>query len=277
MILDTHQHFWQLSRGDYPWPDDSVAPIFRDFMPADLSPHLKRNGVSKTIVVQATDTIAETEFLLDLAAGENFIAGVVGWVPLDAPDVAATLERLRKQPYLLGVRPMLQNIDDSNWILRDDVQPAIAHLQATGLRLDALIQPRHLGAIMRVAEAYPDLKIVIDHIAKPVMGIDPTPDAPWRAGMASLATCPNVYCKLSGMLTEIGPDWSQGGIAQFGAHVLACFGPDKIMWGSDWPVVNLAAEYDAWCQTAQDLTKHLSPEEKHSIFWATGHRFYGLS
>ncbi|MDO6731837.1 amidohydrolase family protein [Marinovum sp. 2_MG-2023] len=277
MILDAHQHFWQLSRGDYPWPDESVAQILRDFLPDDLAPHLNANDVAKTILVQATDTVAETEFLLALAEQHAVIAGVVGWVPLDSPDAPDLIDRLRRNPMLKGLRPMLQNIVADDWILRPEVQPALAHMQAIGLCLDALIQPRHLEAIACVAKTYPDLKIVIDHIAKPDMGAGNLPDGNWINGMSALACCPNVFCKFSGMVTEAGPAWSLDQIAPFADHVLNCFGPSKLMWGSDWPVVNLASDYPTWCQTARKLVRHLSEDAQHDVFWRTGTDFYNLS
>jgi len=275
-MIDAHQHFWTLARGDYPWPNETVAPIFRDFSPDDLAPLLTRAGVRRTVLVQATDTVAETEFLLDLAETHDFIAGVVGWVDLSAADAIATIDRLRANPRLKGLRPMLQNIEDTDWILRPDVRPALAHMAETGLRFDALIQPRHLPPMLEIARRHPGLKIVIDHIAKPKMGNGRKPEADWVDGMQQLAACPNVWCKLSGTITEIGPDWQRADIAPFAATVLEAFGPGRIMWGSDWPVVNLAGVYQSWVETARALTADRSEAERAQIFGATAQRFYGL-
>lgn len=277
MKIDAHQHFWTLARGDYPWPDDSVAPIFRDFGPDDLAPLLAGTGIERTVLVQATDTVAETEFLLDLAARHAFIAGVVGWVDLTAPDAIATIDRLRADPRLKGVRPMLQNINQDDWILQDAAQPALAHLQKVGLRFDALIQPRHLPVIDALAARYPELPVVIDHVAKPGMGGGGAPDAAWKDGMTRLAARPNLWCKLSGMVTEIGPGWQYGDLSPFAAHVLAVFGAGRVMFGSDWPVVNLASDYRTWVETAMRLTAQLSPSEQLALWGGTAADFYGIN
>ena len=171
---------------------------------------------------------------------------------------------------------MLQGIHEDDWILRPEVQSALAHMQEVGLCFDALVQPRHLDAVARVAKSYPELKIVIDHIAKPDMGAGKAPDGSWSKGMAALGQYPNVYCKLSGMVTEIGPAWSRDQIAPIADHVLNCFGSSKLMWGSDWPVVNLAADYETWLRTARQLVDQMSPDEQHDVFWRTGHAFYNL-
>ncbi len=276
MIVDSHQHFWQLSRGDYVWPNESVAPIFRDFAPADLAPHLAEAGVRQTVLVQATDSVAETCFLLDLAAQHDVIAGVVGWVDLRAPDAVATIDSLRSSPWLKGLRPMLQSIADTDWILRDAVQPALAHMQNVGLRFDALVQPRHLDPLATMATRYPGLAMVIDHLAKPVMGNGQDPDPDWRDGIGALAALPNVWCKLSGMVTEIGPDWRQEDLAPFAQAVMTAFGPDRVMWGSDWPVVNLAADYATWFATAKRLVGHLSEDDRGRVFGHVARAFYRL-
>lgn len=275
-MIDAHQHFWCLSRGDYPWPNEDVGPIFRDFGPEDLAPLLARAGVARTILVQATDTVAETEWLLGVARDFPAAAGVVGWVDLAAPDAIATIDRLRADPLLKGLRPMLQNIADTGWILRPEVRPALAHMAQVGLRFDALIQPRHLPAILTLAEAHPELPIVIDHIAKPRMGGGAAPDEAWAAGMRVLAARPNVWCKLSGMITEIGPGWQYGDLAPFARLVLELFGASRCLWGSDWPVVNLAGGYQGWVDAARALAGPLSPAEKERLFTGSACAFYGL-
>lgn len=276
MIIDAHQHFWSLGRGDYPWPNDTVAPIFRDFGPGDLAPLLAKAGVDQTVLVQATDTVAETEFLLNLAQQSPFIAGVVGWVDLADPDAVATIERLRTNPLLKGLRPMLQNIADTAWILDPALTPALTHMAETGLRFDALIQPRHLLAILQLAERHPDLQIVIDHVAKPAMGNGQVPDTDWMAGFAALAQCDTVWCKLSGMVTEVGPGWTRADITPFAEHVLDSFGPQKTIFGSDWPVVNLASDYQSWIETVRRLIKDLSAEDQQRIMGLNAQQFYQL-
>ncbi|WP_299843191.1 amidohydrolase family protein [uncultured Paracoccus sp.] len=276
-MIDAHQHFWQLGRGDYAWPNADVEPIFRDFGPSDLAPLIEAAGIDQTVLVQATPTVAETEFLLQIAARTPFVAGVVGWVELTAPDAVATIERLQADPALKGLRPMLQGIEDTDWILQAAAEPALRHMAATGLCFDALVQPRHLEAIARIATRHPDLRIVIDHMAKPHMGGGRAPEAVWLNGMDALAALPNVWCKLSGMITEIGPDWTMAGLTAHAAHVLDRFGAGRVMWGSDWPVVNLAGDYAGWYQAALDLTAGLSSEDRERVFDGTARAFYGLT
>ncbi len=275
-MIDAHQHFWQLGRGDYDWPNESVAPINRDFGPDDLGPLLSAAGVRQTVLVQATPTVAETQFLLNLAARTPFVAGVVGWVDLTAPDAIATIDALRRDSMLKGLRPMLQSIQDTDWILQPAAEAALRHMAAVGLRFDALIQPRHLDAMARLARRHPDLAIVIDHLAKPRMGQGILPDAAWLDGMTALAELPNVWCKLSGMITEIGPGWQPEELGAHAAHVLARFGASRVMWGSDWPVVNLAGNYADWLSMARRLTSGLSPAEASMVFEGTARAFYGL-
>lgn len=275
MIIDSHQHFWTLSRGDYAWPDDSVAPIFRDFSPSDLLPLLKAAEVTRSVLVQATDSIQETVFLLDLAKNHDWIAGVVGWVDLTAQDSNEKLDQLRAHPQLKGIRPMLQGIDNTEWILHSDAAQALDYMQKVGLRFDALIQPRHLPVIEKLALRYPDLAIVVDHIAKPVI-TSAAVDFAWQEGIKRLASLTNVYCKLSGMVTEAGPHWCLQDLQPFSELVLQEFGPDKVMFGSDWPVVNLASDYATWLETVQTLIADFSESDQKKIMGLTAVKFYGL-
>lgn len=271
-MIDAHQHFWQLSRGDYDWPNASVAPIFRDFGPDDLAPLLAAAGVTQTVLVQATPTVAETRYLLQLAARTPFVAAVVGWVDLTAPDAVESIDALRTDPLLRGLRPMLQSIDQTDWILQPAAQAALCHMARVGLRFDALIQPRHLPVIAALAQRHPDLPIVVDHLAKPAMGAGKVPDVAWLQGISALAALPNVWCKLSGMITEIGPDWMPADLTRHAAQVLQEFGPDRVMWGSDWPVVNLAGDYAGWVAQARTLVG----EGAGQVFGGTARAFYGL-
>ncbi|WP_299427631.1 amidohydrolase family protein [uncultured Shimia sp.] len=276
MIIDAHQHFWKLKRGDYPWPNETVADIFRDFEPADLAPLLAAAGVDRTVLVQATDTVAETEFLLQIASEVDWVAGVVGWVDLAVPDAPKVIDRLQQNSTLKGLRPMLQNIEETGWILSDTVAPALSHMADLGLCFDALIQPRHLEPISQIARLHPSLPIVIDHIAKPKMGGARTPDTEWMQGMRRLAELPNVHCKLSGLVTEIGPAWTMSDLAPFAAHVLQFFGPDKTLFGSDWPVVNLASTYTDWRGTVDTLLSKVSAVDRAKIMGGNAQAFYGL-
>jgi L-fuconolactonase len=274
VIIDAHQHFWLIARGDYSWMDDSVADIRRDILPKDLAPIAAANGIDGTVVVQAAPTLDETRFLLGLAEANALIRGVVGWVDLTG-DVPAQLAAIA-HPALRGIRPMLQDIDDTDWIARGDVRAGLGHVAAAGLRMDALITPRHFGVIDDLARALPELPIVVDHCAKPVFdGTDPG-DA-WRDGMRALAAHPQVFCKLSGLANEFGPGWSEETLRPVFDHVLAVFGAERVMWGSDWPVLELAGDYPAWIATAQRLGATLPESDRGALFGGTAARFYGLA
>lgn len=273
MIIDAHQHFWRIARGDYGWMTDQVAPIRRDILPADLEPLARTAGVTGTVLVQAAPTLDETQFLLALADRSPLIRGVVGWIDL-TDDVAAQLSRIA-HPALRGIRPMLQDIDDTRWILQDGVIDALRQVAGAGLRLDALITPCHLPVIEELAGRVPSLPIVIDHCAKPVFdGTDPGPD--WRRGINALATHPQVFCKLSGLANEFGPGWSADTLRPVFDHVLQAFGPERLMWGSDWPVLELAGTYADWLQVAQTLCAALSDADRAQVFGQTAIRFYDL-
>ncbi len=271
-MIDAHQHFWRLDRGDYGWLGPALAPIYRDFSPDDLAPLLARHGIERTILVQAAPTVAETRFLLDVAARTPFVAGVVGWADFSAPDAAATIADLARDSRLVGLRPMVQDIADDDWLVRPELAPAFRALAAHGLVFDALVLPRHLPRLLVVAERHPDLAIVIDHLAKPEIRarrLDP-----WRAGMAALAARPNVFCKLSGLVTEAGPGWTAADLRPYVAHVLAAFGPERLMWGSDWPVVDLAGGYDSWRAASLALFDGLSAAEREAVLGGTAARVY---
>lgn len=250
--IDAHQHFWRVERGDYGWLTPDLAPIHRDFGPDDLRPLLARNGIAATILVQAAPTTAETRYLLDIANATPEVAGVVGWAPLAAPDAVSQITALAADPLLVGLRPMLHDIDDADWILGDALPQAIRAMIRQGLVFDALVRPRHLSRILVLADRWPDLPIIIDHAAKPDLrgGWDPT----WAADIAALAARPSIWCKISGLLTEAPPSAEAGDLWPVVEHILRCFGDDRLIWGSDWPVLNLASDYDHWvAMTAQFL------------------------
>ncbi|WFE88348.1 amidohydrolase family protein [Roseibium porphyridii] len=276
MIVDAHQHFWTLARGDYAWPNESVAPIFKDFGPQDLEPLLVAASVDRTVLVQATDSVDETRFLLDLAGKSDRIAAVVGWVDFASDAAVKTVQDLAKNPLLKGLRPMLQGIEQSDWILQDAAEAVLTQMVSADLRFDALVQPRHLPHLFELAKRHPGLAIVVDHLAKPEMGEGREPDHLWRMGMESLAARPNVYCKLSGMVTEIGPDWKLQDLQPFAKTILDCFGPDRVMFGSDWPVVNLASDYASWITAARSLLSGLSESNVSKIMGGTARKFYGI-
>ena len=274
--VDAHQHLWRIARGDYGWITPELAALDRDFLPEDLIPHLDATGVERTVLVQAAPTVAETRFLLELADEEPRVAGVVGWLDLAASDATAVVDELAEHPKLVGIRPMLQDIEDTDWVLRDDVLAALAHVAAKGLTMDALVQPRHLPVIERLVRRLPDLDVVVDHVAKPVMRAGAPPDSAWLDGLARLAAHESLHCKLSGMATEFGPGWTTPDLAPYADAVLERFGPERLMWGSDWPVLELVGTYEAWWDASRAMTDRLDASARAALFGGTATRFYGL-
>lgn len=272
--IDAHQHYWQIARGDYGWMGPHVEPIRRDYFPADMKPFLDAAGISGTVVVQAAPTIAETEFLLHLADHEPTIAAVVGWVDLRAPDAADTLQRLAHRPKFRGIRPMLQDIEDTFDILDPLCIATLERMPALGLSFDALLQPRHLPVAAALADRLPNLAIVVDHGAKPFIAKGIL--EPWASDMAALARRPNVVCKLSGLTTEAGKSWTIERLRPYADHLLDVFGADRMMFGSDWPVVEMSATYAQWWDAANELTAKLSVAERAAVFGGTAVRFYRI-
>jgi len=272
MRIDAHQHFWRIGRGDYFWMRPDVEVLYRDYGPEDFHPLLARHGIDRTILVQAAPTVAETEFMLETAEAASFVAGVVGWVEFADPDAARTMERLAANPLIVGFRPMVQDIADDDWLVRPDLASAFRALVEQRLVFDALVLPRHLSRTLVVADRYPDLSIVIDHGAKPFIReglLDP-----WRADMAALAARPNIVCKLSGLVTEARADWTVEDLRPYVDHLLHVFGPERLLWGSDWPVVNLAGGYDRWREATRELIASLSDTEKDAVLGGNAARIY---
>lgn len=274
MRVDAHQHFWRLDRGDYAWLTPAMTALHRDFGPADLAPLLQRHGIAHTVLVQAADTVAETEYLLSIADATSSVAGVVGWVPMDAPDAPETLARLAGSPRLRGVRPMIQDIADTDWMLGDALTPAFRAVAELGLTFDALVMPRHLPNLLTLIERHVDVPMVIDHGAKPQ--IRDQAFTGWAADIALLARNTGAWCKLSGLVTEAAPGWSVATLKPYVDHLLDCFGPERLIWGSDWPVVNLAGGYDAWRGATETLLADLSAEQRMAVEGGNAIRFYGL-
>jgi len=231
MIIDAHQHFWDPARGDYGWlkPDN---PIHRVYSPADLRPLLDQTGVNATILVQAAPTPQETDYMLDIARGTPWILGVVGWIDLAASDTATQLSRRARDPLFLGVRPMLQDLDDPGWILQSSLTPALEAVAASRLVFDALILSHQIAAITELARRHPQLSIVLDHAAKPQLGGGLTG---WMSEIEQLAVFPNVICKVSGLLTELRPGGSREDVIRAIDVLFDLFGAGRLIWGSDWP------------------------------------------
>lgn len=271
-MIDAHQHFWRIARGDYGWLTPEKGPIHRDFGPEDLAPLLAKHGISRTILVQAAPTVAETEFMLEIAATSPFVAGVVGWVDFTSPDAPDTIERFARHPLLVGLRPMIQDIADDDWMLRDDLAPAMNAMSAHGLVFDALVLVKHLSRLARFVTRYPDLAVVIDHGAKPQ--IRDKAFTAWRNAIAPLSAYPHVTCKLSGLVTEASPDWTAHDVRPYCDELLKLFGPRRLLFGSDWPVVDLAGGYDAWRDVAMSALEGLSPAERADVLGGNAARLY---
>jgi len=275
--VDAHHHVWQLARGDYGWlrPVPGLLPIFRDFDLAGLRPLLAAAGIDATVLVQAAPTVAETHFLLRVAhESAGLVRAVVGWADLEAADAADVLGELAQDPLLKSIRPMLQDLPDAQWILRPGVQTALAALPRLGLRLDALVTPREIGALLQALERHPDLEVVVDHCAKPYIAGGAW--QPWADDLAAIARNTGAHCKLSGLLTEAGAGWSVDALRRYVEHVLDCFGPQRVLWGSDWPVVTLAAPYAGWVAVTDALLAALPAANAAAIRGDNARRFYGF-
>lgn len=274
MRVDSHQHFWRLMRGDYSWLTPKLTPLFRDFQPADLGPILSECEIDATVLVQAAATVAETEYMLELASNTAFVLGVVGWVNFESPRAAGDIERLSRNSRLKGLRPMIQDMDDPQWMLRPGLRPAIEAMQRHGLRFDALLKPLHLAPFRKFLTHYPDLPIVIDHGAKPAIAKGSFDG--WAKAMREIASDPRVHCKLSGLVTEAKRDWHQREIQPYADLLIEAFSPDRLMWGSDWPVVELAGGYERWFEVTENFVGRLNVSERNAILGGTATKFYGL-
>jgi L-fuconolactonase len=274
-IIDAHQHFWSIARTDYGWLTPELPALYRDFQPADLQPMRSAHHVTATVLVQAAPTVEETRYMLGLASSHSFIQGVVGWVDLSAGDAPAVIDELAQHPAFKGVRPMLQDLADDAWIAQAPIAAAVQHLVRRGLSFDALVKPRHLPHLLSFAQAHGELPIVIDHAAKP--DIAAADFVAWRRDLASLAALPQVHIKLSGLVTEAGPGWSVEALRPVVDTVLALFGPQRVMWGSDWPVLNLAADYAQWVGATGRLLAGLGPQDLHAVMGGNAQRFYRLA
>lgn len=276
MIVDAHHHLWKVSRGDYHWMTPEMTVLARDYLIEDLQPLLRKASVARTVLVQAAQTEAETDFLLDLASAADFIAGVTGWLDLADPSFPARLDRYRLHPKFIAVRPMLQDISDDAWILRPVVLRNLKHLAELKFPFEFLTYPRHLPHVARALEETPGLHAVIDHLSKPPIASGEL--EPWASLIRRVADFPDVHCKLSGMVTEADHErWTPQSLAPYVHHVVDIFGVDRLMFGSDWPVCRLAAEYGEVVNALRTiLSTRLGPQEIEKIFRRNAERFYGL-
>lgn len=274
-MIDSHQHFWRLARGDYAWLTPDLGVLYRDFEPAELAALQVRHGVTHSIAVQAAPTVAETSFLLSLAEANPFIAGVVGWVDFETPAALEQLAEWAPNPRFVGVRPMIQDIADPDWMLGEALRPCFDAICDAELCFDALVHPQHLGRLLTLCQRHPELRVVIDHAAKPA--IAEREFDTWAEGIAALARETNAHCKLSGLVTEAEPDWKLDSLRPYVEHLLACFGTDRLLWGSDWPVVELAGGYARWRTASEELLAGLATDERAAIFGGNARRCYRLT
>jgi L-fuconolactonase len=276
VIVDSHQHFWDLGRGDYAWLTPAAGLLYRNFLPEDLAGTLRVHEVGATVLVQAAATEAETRFLLLLAAAHPFIGGVVGWADFERPDISAHVAALAAagDGKLKGLRPMIQDIADPDWVTRPALDAAFEAITARELVFDALVRPQHLGPLRERLLRHPTLRAVLDHAGKPDIAHGEF-DA-WARDIERIARDTSGCCKLSGLLTEAGAQWSMEKIAPYAAHVLACFGAQRVLWGSDWPVLTSVVSYSDWLRVSQQLVARFAPGRERDIFAANASRLYGL-
>jgi L-fuconolactonase len=278
--IDAHQHYWQLARGDYAWLTPQLTAIYSDFAPDDLAPHLKLFDITRTVVVQAAPTEAETAFLLQLAQATPSIAGVVGWTDLEAQDAPARIARLAKQRRLVGLRPMIHDIADPRWMLSPRLMSSLSAMARAGLVFDALVRPVHLRPLLKLVERHPDLAVVIDHAAKPAIGRWTVGDddfVDWSCKMHRLARHAQVACKTSGLVTESAADWQPRDLTPYLDVLLDAFGPDRLVFGSDWPVVNLAGGYARWADALIAwLDLHVDRSAQIGVLGGNAARIYRL-
>jgi L-fuconolactonase len=276
MVIDSHQHFWRYTPAEYGWISDGMAVIRRDFLPEHLLAEMTAAGVDGAISVQARQTLDETVWLLDLARQCDRLRGVVGWVPLCDPAVEGVLERLAPAPALCAVRHVVQGEPDDEFILRPDFNRGIAALRRFNLTYDILVFERHLPATLRFVDRHPEQRFAVDHIAKPRVRAGLV--EPWASRMRDLAQRPNVWCKLSGLVTEADPHaWTVEQLRPYLQTVLEAFGPERVLFGSDWPVCLVACPYGRWLDIVRRAIADFTPAEQAAILGGNALRAYGLS
>jgi L-fuconolactonase len=275
MTIDAHQHFWKYNAAEYAWMGESMAVLKRDHLPDELAKLARAAGIEGSVAVQARQSVVETEFLLALAKKHSFIKGVVGWVDLQSEKVDEQLAKYSRDKKLKAVRHVVQDEPDDDFMMRDAFVRGISKLQKYGLKYDILIYPKQLKCATRLVERFPDQPFVLDHIAKPF--IKRGESEPWKKEMQELAQHENVWCKISGMVTEA--DWGKWKPADFIPYmdaVLEMYGPERLMFGSDWPVCTVAGKYEQVVGIVKDWAGKLSESEQDRLFGKTAVKFYDL-
>jgi L-fuconolactonase len=274
-IIDSHQHFWQVGRFDYPWMSSDVEVLYRDYLPPTLEPILERNGVTKTVLVQASNSVAESRWLLSLADAYPFIAGVVGWVDLAGPKVEQELAELIAHPKFKGVRHLVESEPEDDWLSQPKVLRGLQRLSSHGASYDLLVHTCHLKHVRTVAESCPELSLVIDHMAKPPIAQGEIKG--WAQELKRVAAYKNISCKVSGLVTEANHSaWLTDELRPFVESALELFGPERLMFGSDYPVCLLAASYDRVLDSFEEILKGLNEQEREQIFAENARKFYRL-
>ena len=277
-VIDAHHHFWDPDNGEFPWMTDEVAAIRKVFMPEHLRPHLEASGVDATVLVQTQHRLEETREYLAIAQETDFVAGVVGWVDLTDPDISKTIADLLIRAdgrFLVGIRHLVHDEPDPDWLCRDEVQRGLEALEKDGLVYDLLLKPREIPAATRTVEVFPDMRFVVDHIAKPEIANEMW--EPWAGGLRRLAKAGNVYCKLSGMVTEADwESWRPDDLRPYIHEALEIFGPERCMFGSDWPVCTLAGSYERVKEALEAAVENLTQSERDAIFGQTAIDAYKL-
>ena len=278
-MIDAHHHLWKLSRADYGWIGDGanpvVAPIERDFLVEGYRALAAANGISGSIVVQAAQTVAETRWLLEQArASGGLIKGVVGWIDLAAANAPDVLHDLAEDPLLRGIRPMLQEIADVDWVLQPKLAPALRAVIEQDLSFDLLLRPPYLKAALTLLTRHPDLRAIVDHGGKP--DIAGGMWQPWADDMRRIAGETQAYCKLSGLVTEARPCWKPDDLRRYAEHLVECFGVDRVVWGSDWPVMLLNGDYPGWLAAVNQFIVPHSTADQMAFMHDNAIRFYRL-
>ena len=277
MVIDAHQHFWQLDKPfNYEWLKSDVhRPICKSYLPADLLPHLKNCGIEKSVFVQTQHDVEENRWVLGLAKENDFIAGVVGWVDLASADCEKQIEEFSDHPKFVGVRHVVQDEPDDDFIIQPSVVNGLKLLQKHGVPYDLLFFTKHLRHAVILGEMLPELPMVIDHLSKPQIKDGRIDD--WRNDIKAAAKFPNIYCKLSGMVTEAAwAEWTPADLKPYVETALEAFGPERCMYGSDWPVCELAATYEQVFHSLKEIVGGLSAGELAMVFGETAEKFYGL-
>ncbi|RXZ47060.1 amidohydrolase family protein [Agromyces binzhouensis] len=277
-IIDTHQHVWDLDRARYSWLTPEAGVLYRSIGMDEVLPSFAATGVTGTVLVQSADNDEDTDFMFEVAAGEPLVVGVVGYVPLHEPERAAErLEELRRRPLFRGIRNLIHDRPDPRWLLRDDVDAGLGVLEAAGVPFDVVgVLPEHLEAVLEISAKHPDLDLVLDHLNKPPIGSDD--HEPWASLIARVAENPRVHAKVSGLYSAVGDpaDWTVETVRPAFEHALAVFGPERLMYGGDWPVSLIAGGYERVFAGIEALLADLDPRERDLVLAGTARRFYSL-